>query len=28
VAFSSQASNLVAGDTNNAEDVFVHDLRP
>ena len=25
VAFASQASNLVAGDTNNAEDVFVYD---
>jgi Tol biopolymer transport system component len=25
VAFSSSASNLVAGDTNNAKDVFVHD---
>jgi hypothetical protein len=25
VAFSSSASNLVPGDTNNAEDVFVHD---
>lgn len=25
VAFSSRASNLVAGDTNNASDVFVHD---
>ena len=27
VAFHSQASNLVPGDTNNADDVFVHDLR-
>lgn len=27
VAFSSHASNLVAGDTNGAEDVFVHDLQ-
>ncbi|MGG6298161.1 hypothetical protein ACQ4M4_27525 [Leptolyngbya sp. AN02str] len=26
VAFSSTASNLVAGDTNESEDVFVHDL--
>lgn len=26
VAFSSSANNLVAGDTNNAEDVFVRDL--
>jgi hypothetical protein len=26
VAFRSQASNLVAGDTNNADDVFVQDL--
>ncbi len=25
VAFSSDASNLVAGDTNNQEDIFVHD---
>jgi Tol biopolymer transport system component len=25
VAFSSQASNLVQGDTNNSQDVFVHD---
>ncbi len=25
VAFNSNASNLVAGDTNNAEDVFLHD---
>jgi Tol biopolymer transport system component len=25
VAFSSDASNLVAGDTNNADDIFVHD---
>lgn len=27
VAFHSLASNLVPGDTNNADDVFVHDLR-
>ncbi len=27
VAFSSYATNLVAGDTNNAEDVFVRDLQ-
>jgi len=27
VAFQSDASNLVAGDTDNATDVFVHDLR-
>lgn len=27
VAFTSQASNLVEGDTNNAEDVFLRDLR-
>ena len=27
VAFSSTASNLVAGDTNNFEDIFVHDRR-
>jgi Tol biopolymer transport system component len=27
VAFHSQASNLVPGDTNDADDVFVHDLR-
>jgi WD40-like Beta Propeller Repeat len=27
VAFESQASNLVPGDTNRANDVFVHDLR-
>jgi len=27
VAFSSYATNLVAGDTNNRADVFVHDLR-
>lgn len=27
VAFSSDASNLVSGDTNNAGDVFVHDLQ-
>jgi Tol biopolymer transport system component len=27
VAFESLASNLVAGDTNDARDVFVHDLR-
>src|SRR6185369_5705382 len=26
VAFVSKATNLVPGDTNNAEDVFVHDL--
>jgi len=26
VAFSSQATNLVAGDTNNASDVFLHDV--
>jgi Tol biopolymer transport system component len=28
VAFSSSATNLVAGDTNAAPDVFVHDLTP
>lgn len=27
VAFTSQASNLVAGDSNNAMDIFVHDLQ-
>ena len=27
VAFASDASNLVAGDTNGAEDIFVHDFR-
>jgi Tol biopolymer transport system component len=27
VAFTSQASNLVAGDSNNAMDIFVHDLK-
>ena len=27
VAFSSRASNLVSGDTNNNEDVFIHDLQ-
>ena len=27
VAFASYASNLVAGDTNGVEDIFVHDLR-
>ena len=27
VAFQSQSSNLVAGDTNNSGDVFVHDLQ-
>ncbi|MEA2000282.1 MAG: cadherin domain-containing protein, partial [Actinomycetota bacterium] len=27
VAFESQATNLVAGDTNNAQDVFIHDLQ-
>lgn len=27
VAFESQSSDLVAGDTNNVEDVFVHDLQ-
>ncbi len=27
VAFASDASNLVAGDTNGTEDVFVHDLK-
>ncbi len=27
VAFTSQANNLVPGDTNNAYDVFVHDLK-
>jgi Tol biopolymer transport system component len=27
VVFSSEASNLVAGDTNNARDVFVHDRK-
>jgi len=27
VAFSSQASNLVPGDTNGSEDIFVHDRR-
>jgi Tol biopolymer transport system component len=27
VGFASEASNLVAGDTNNAGDAFVHDLR-
>ena len=26
--FHSLASNLVAGDTNNVPDVFVHDSRP
>src|SRR2546428_149792 len=26
VAFASDASNLVAGDTNGAEDIFVHNL--
>lgn len=28
IAFQSPASNLVSGDTNNATDVFVHDLGP
>jgi hypothetical protein len=27
VAFQSQATNLVPGDTNNVEDIFVHDLQ-
>ena len=27
VAFSSQATNLVAGDTNNADDIFLHDAQ-
>jgi Tol biopolymer transport system component len=27
IAFSSKATNLIAGDNNNSEDVFVHDFR-
>jgi hypothetical protein len=28
VAFTSRASNLVPGDTNGVEDIFVHELAP